>query len=47
MPPFAKKVSNIICVTRFIGGCYHNNRRKSSALHAGKAFGVYRLPTKG
>ena len=46
IPSFAEKVSNIICVTRFIGRCYYDNRRKSRCFYAGKAFGVYRLPTK-
>ena len=47
MPPFAKKVSNIICVTRFIGGAIATTAEKADAFHAGNAFGVYRLPTKG
>jgi len=44
---FAEKVSNIICVSGFIGGAIATTVESADALRAGKAIGVYRLPTKG
>ena len=44
---FAEKVSNIICVSGFIGGAIATTVERADALRAGKAIGVYRLPTKG
>ena len=43
----SEKVSNIICVTDFIGGAIATTAERADALHAGNAFGVYRLPAKG
>ncbi|MDB4627708.1 hypothetical protein OAE34_02200 [Akkermansiaceae bacterium] len=44
---FAEKVSNITCVSGFIGGAIATTVESADALRAGKAIGVYRLPTKG
>ena len=44
---FSEKVSNNICVTDFIGGAIATTAESADAFHAGKAFGVYRLPAKG
>ena len=44
---FAEKVSNIICVSGFIGGAIATTAESADALRYGKALGVYRLPAKG
>ena len=43
----SEKVSNIICVNDFIGGAIATTVESTDAFHSGKAFGAYRLSTKG
>ena len=47
MPPFAKKVSNIICVTRFIGGAITTTVERAVLCMLVKPSAFIACPLKG